>query len=538
MNWNTTSFANFSYSLSVKGSAWQDDPLLDAASAKEFSKLFLQVFEKRNKPRRDIQAAIQKWPDLPHFQFLLAECLYLEGQNGEDLIARMRAEHPTYLFSRVMDLYAYCDDQIDDVDFALGGGNLPKLTELYPERTVFHAFEAHQYDVAASYYIAYHEDGDVPTSNALFQRAVSLFFNKREFTMAVSWDIVVRVRNPIVDEDDYDDEYDDEIDEGGNATIYSMDAQESLASKLRTPKELQPFAQDIKAPLQAMEDAQMKKIMDRQKPLSVPFALPSTLKLYGFEFDIPSEFLDHYLAQPREDLISDLVKILEFAPDDYVESLSHDTPTWAPLHAIFLLTELKAEEAIPPFVKFLSLPRPVLNFYLGSFIEMEIEERLAMLLVDDWNAMDDLFFNTEAWTRARILPLRALSRIAYRFESQRGKVENHLLEMLMLANGVQDPYIQLLNSEFILLAVDGRFPKLVKRIYKEFRKSGKLLQEDMDMADEIQVNADFPRLGWNSAQNFDGNLYGFYQNLNKPPIIHQDYVKELAAMLAAMTKPK
>jgi hypothetical protein len=95
--------------------------------------------------------------------------------------------------------------------------------------------------------------------------------------------------------------------------------------------------------------------------------------LYEFDLSIPHVFFENILVLPRETVIADLEHVIldgiyryhYFEQLQKCGTIGEDRLTF-PLHAIFLLSELRASESLNIILKFLSLDAEFLVFWLGD----------------------------------------------------------------------------------------------------------------------------------------------------------------------------
>lgn len=83
------------------------------------------------------------------------------------------------------------------------------------------------------------------------------------------------------------------------------------------------------------------------------------------------EVAQDILTEPRATLIADLCRILDDAVDRSIYWMKEEHPdfaTFAPIHAMILLAELEAEEALPAILRFLSQPDEHVDFWLGDIV--------------------------------------------------------------------------------------------------------------------------------------------------------------------------
>lgn len=86
------------------------------------------------------------------------------------------------------------------------------------------------------------------------------------------------------------------------------------------------------------------------------------------------------LTVPRTILVADLCRILDDATERSVYWMRDEHPeftTFAPLHAMILLAELEAEEALPAIIRFLKQSGETVDFWLDDFVTELLPEILA-----------------------------------------------------------------------------------------------------------------------------------------------------------------
>lgn len=98
---------------------------------------------------------------------------------------------------------------------------------------------------------------------------------------------------------------------------------------------------------------------------------PVFYDLYEFETDFPQEAVDEILALPREEAIRDLTAFLEKGIVNAPFYFRDDDACWEQIHALFLLSEMKAEEALETVLRFLGQHPDFIDFYLGDLISWQ-----------------------------------------------------------------------------------------------------------------------------------------------------------------------
>jgi len=111
--------------------------------------------------------------------------------------------------------------------------------------------------------------------------------------------------------------------------------------------------------------------------------------LYEHDFSIPKEILENILVLPRPSLIKDLEEVLDEATrnfkdyDGFYEEAPEESLFLAPAHALFLLGELGALEALPTVNQFLSQGEAFLDFWLGDLLTEELWQAIYKLAQAD-----------------------------------------------------------------------------------------------------------------------------------------------------------
>ena len=122
---------------------------------------------------------------------------------------------------------------------------------------------------------------------------------------------------------------------------------------------------------------------------------PLVDELFFHSIEISDELLEQLLALPRNELIQDLERILNFAIDNYDEVQLWDNEngekTSFAFHAVFLLTELKAVESFPLLLKLCHCKDELMDFYFGDYTT-ECMWQDAMLLGNNQVAASVQFF--------------------------------------------------------------------------------------------------------------------------------------------------
>jgi tetratricopeptide (TPR) repeat protein len=155
-------------------------------------------------------------------------------------------------------------------------------------------------------------------------------------------------------------------------------------------EELEDKVDDLRCYLRFGEDDEFDDdfmILENSPPVTdriVPpvFHHPEVHQLYQLGFKTAMPVLEGILALPRATLIRDLELVLQ----DGIERYPYFTNTqWSvfthsfPLHALFLLMELKATESLDAILNFLQYEEEFIELYIGDFLTEEIWQCVYLL---------------------------------------------------------------------------------------------------------------------------------------------------------------
>ena len=275
----------------------------------------------------EILALIERFPQNPQLKNYLSVAYNNLGniEKSEEVNNWILKEHPDYLFGILNKAaeYFYREEYYRIPD--LLGKNM-ELKELYPDRKVFHIGEFTSFTKFAIQY--YFETGNLDAARSRLDLMLDLFPDHQDTQIIQEW-------------------YNSRLAEKG---LKIFDDEETI--------EADPAASRFSEP------------QSRENPV---FKHHEIYCLYEFDLSIPKVFLENILALPRKSLIADLELVLNdsisryryFEELDEKKSISDANLTF-PLHAIFLLGELRAKESLPKILHFLSLDSDFLLFWLGD----------------------------------------------------------------------------------------------------------------------------------------------------------------------------
>lgn len=150
-------------------------------------------------------------------------------------------------------------------------------------------------------------------------------------------------------------------------------------------------------------------------------------ELYKADWNIDRKILEEILQIPRETLIKDLELVLNDAirrynyfSDDNPENI--ETNSNFPLHALFLLAELKAVESESVIFDFFTHGEEFLNFWLGDFITEELWQVFYKLFQNDFSSLTSFIKNNRVELFVRSATSNAVSLIGRENSGKRDEV--------------------------------------------------------------------------------------------------------------------
>lgn len=170
MNWYTSSYRKFNFDIITEPSVMLDDPGLDEAIGKEFIALFLKFRIRGVKPIKKLRALVEKYPNAPHFRYLLAEVLAVKSPELAELEMKALAEKfPKHIYGIAYALMHSNGKEIKEFPLSKP---MPELSEVIQSRWLFHPSEVFLYENAAMTYLLHHGKGD--TAQARISRLKSM----------------------------------------------------------------------------------------------------------------------------------------------------------------------------------------------------------------------------------------------------------------------------------------------------------------------------------------------------------------------------
>ena len=329
-----------------------------------------------------LKSLVEKYPNVPQFKnFLTAayiECR--ENQRAYEVNDRIIRDHPDYLFGKINKAMEYMNEgKIRQVKKVLG--KHLELSDIYPDREIFHIVEILTYYKAVILYYCY------VNKFKKAEQVLEILLKVDPYHMITDEaQEIIRIHK--FDKTDFKDSYDEN---------------QSLA----------PRTYD-------------KSIQTKKPP---DFHFKEIHLLYENSLEIDATILKSILELPRKDLITDLENVISDSIrryEYYVNIANEDE--WDeelftfPFHAMYLLAELESEKSLGIVLQFLRQGDEFLDFWLGDSLTEDVWEIIYKLGQNKLNDLKNLFFEKNQYPFALTPVLTAMSQIVHHHPDRRQEV--------------------------------------------------------------------------------------------------------------------
>ncbi len=156
-----------------------------------------------------------------------------------------------------------------------------------------------------------------------------------------------------------------------------------------------------------------KKVIEATTVAPIFFS-PEIEKLYQHDYKIPLQYIDAIKSLPREVLIKDLNTVIydSIARFDTFNG-NYDDGTWFPLHALFILGDIEAEESLEVILDFLSQSEDFLEHWAGDMLTGDIWSVIAMCGKNNLDRLSTFLKETGRYTWARVTVCEAVSQLVH-----------------------------------------------------------------------------------------------------------------------------
>lgn len=195
--------------------------------------------------------------------------------------------------------------------------------------------------------------------------------------------------------------------------------------------------------------------------MMVPFTTSHPLidELFITGNDISEEKLQAILSLPRKELITDLEKTLLHCINAYDSFKDMEDSDWNnetfPIHAMFLLAELKAEESLPVFLNLLEQDEDILHFWFGDHITENFWQNIFMMGQNQLETLYNFVATSSSCLWSKIAVIDGVAQMAIHLPEKRQEVikwQEKLLDELYSRDKEHDDYE--LNTSLLSSIID------------------------------------------------------------------------------------
>jgi len=375
---------------------------------------------------------IEKYPHVPNLKNYLSVA-YMNSNNpgkAREVNHWILKEHPDYLFGKLNLAFEYYNDgEYDKMPEVVG--DLMDIQDLYPDRDCFHLSEVTGFNrMAILYFCAV---GNLEAAESRYE--------------------IIEALAP-----DHPDTK--------NVFPYLMEARLEEAKKR--------MEEEDKTRISVKTSEHNKAVQRKTEP---EFINKEINWLYEYGLQIDKEKLKTILELPYDSLVSDLTLVLKDAiyRYEYFRKLTDKRGEWQessmnfPVHAVFLLGELKAEESLPTILETFRQGEEFIEFWYGDFMTGNLWEPLYNIAGERLDVLKQFVLSPGIWTYARTEIATCVGQIALHQPDRKEEVIQWFRDMFIsLAGASLDD--EIIDSDFIGLAIcdviEMQAPELLPEIKK------------------------------------------------------------------------
>ncbi len=404
----------------------------------ELSRQFESLYRKAQKGGEKIidrlQKLIKKYPEVPQLKNYLSVAYITkgEGQKGREVNNWIIKEHPDYLFGRLNQAFEhYNNKDFEKIPEVIG--SLLDIQDLYPERDCFHISEITAFNKLAILYFS--AVGNIEAAESRYEMLKELAPDHPDTESVYPYLMRARL----------------------DAAANRYESEEKSRIKVKTrPTE--------------------KKSQRETKPA---FTHKEIQWLYEASIRIEKEKLKSILELPYETLVQDLLIVLKdcIYRYDHFTKLADETEEYPeeklsfPIHSIFLLGELRAEESLETVLEVLGQDEDFLDFWFGDFLTVILREPLYYIGNTQLDTLKDFVLSPGIYTYARTEISATVEQIAIHQPERMEEVVNwyhdiftSIAESSMSENIIDSDFIGMAISDVIEINAPELLPQ-IKKLY-------------------------------------------------------------------------
>lgn len=376
------------------------------------NKLYYEIRDNSNeKLIAELTDLIIKYPKIPHFKNFL--CVLYGSLKQLDKIFETNEwiikEHPGYIYGILNKVNILIEEKTYDTIPELLNASF-EIGQMYPERKLFHIAEVEAYYKVVIKYLSIIGNDDLAKSRLKFLKKVS--DNEEAIETCekyISFALVYKAAKRL---------------------------KEEHAKRITTkPKEI------------ILSD-------DEEQPI---FNNAIIENIYKYDLDIPEEIIKDIISLPRTELIEDLEKVLDDAAIRYKyfsEKDWDDNENSFPLHALFLLSEIKAVDSLPAIIKFFQYKYEFIDFWLSDHKTETIWQCFYNLYVENPDKLKEYILTPGVEMYSKTAANDALTQIYLHNNERKEEIYKIYDEILtvFLNSEIED---NLIDSSLIAFVISG-----------------------------------------------------------------------------------
>jgi tetratricopeptide (TPR) repeat protein len=408
-------YKSFDYEITDDPEFMNDKFGITPELSRQMRSIYFQAQKGGSKVIERITQLVEKYPHVPQLKNYLSAAYMNSGniKKAREVNHWILKEHPDYLFGKLnLGFEYYATKQYEKIPEVIG--NLMEIQDLYPERGCFYISEVTGFNkLAIMYFCAI---GNLPAAESRYEIIEQLAPDHPDTEEVFPYLMRARLE----------------------AAKKRMDQEEKTRIRVKTI----PYD---------------RKLRKETKP---EFAHKEIDWLYENDFRIDKEKLKVILGLPYKSLVSDLTLVLKDAiyRYDFFKLVADTHEKWPgnllsfPLHAIYLLGELKAEEALNDILETFRQEEEFIEFWYGDFMTDGFWEPLYHIANKQLDELKQFVMSPGIWTYARTEIATCVQQIAFHQPERKSEVIQWFREVFrfMATASLKD---NIIDSDFLGLAI-------------------------------------------------------------------------------------
>ena len=426
----TSRYKSFNYEITTDPEFLNDKFGITPELFRQLETLHHKALKGGSKNIEKLILVIEEYPHVPHLKNYLSVA-YMNSGNMEKARQVNRwilKEHPDYLFGKLnMAFEYYSKEQFDKIPEVVG--DLMEIKDLYPDRDCFHLSEVTSFNkLAIMYFCAV---GNLKAAESRYEILEELAPGHPDTEEVFPYLMKARLQ----------------------ATQKRMEEENKTRISVKT--------------------ITYNKVVQRE--MKPEFKNKEINWLYEDGLRIEEEKLKIILKLPYNSLVSDLTLILKdtIFRYEYFRKLANKSEEWQenkmsfPVHAVYLLGELKAEESLNDVLETFRQGEEFIEFWYGDFMTGNLWEPLYYIADKQLDVLKQFVLSAGIWTYARSEISVCVGQIALHQPDRKNEVIRWFRDIFSVIAGASLDD-EIIDSDFIGLAVcdalDIRDPELLPDI--------------------------------------------------------------------------